>query len=116
MSRVNLRLVMQPQLVVSRFNPRFKQAQKWLDNEVVKDSTPYTPMKTGALMRSGINATHYGSGEVVWNTPYAARCYYNKLNFSKDKHPQAQSHWFEKAKAVNKAKWTDGVRKIVKGA
>lgn len=107
---------MQPHLVVSRFHPRFKQAQRWLDNEVVKDSTPYTPMKTGALMRSGINATRYGSGEVVWSTPYSAKCYYLKLNFSKDKHPLAQSQWFEKAKAVNKAKWTGGVRKIIKGA
>ena len=116
MNHVIVRLVMQPSKVVSRFRPHYEQAQKWLDNEVVKDCTPYVPMDTGRLMNSGIEATNYGSGEVVYNTPYAAKCYYNNLNFSKDKHPQAQSRWFEKAKSVNKDKWVNGVTKIMEGA
>lgn len=101
---------------VQRFKPIYARAQKFLDNEVLKDSSPYTPFRTGALMRSGISGTKIGSGKVVWEIDYAKRCYYGTgMNFSKEKHPQASAQWFEKAKAVNKKKWIEGTNKAIKG-
>ena len=89
-----------------RFNNQYDRAQMWLDNQVIQDSTPYVPMNTGALFKSAITGTELGSGEVVWDTPYARRCYYGEnFNFRKDKHPHAQAYWFEAAKAANKATW-----------
>jgi len=100
---------------VNRFSPKFKKAQQWLDNEVLKDCTPYVPMKTGNLVGSGIRGTKIGSGRLVYNAPYAKSCYYAKnRNFSKDKHPQASAQWFEKAKAAKGKAWSNGVNKIVK--
>ena len=99
-----------------KLNPRTEQAQKWLDNEVLKDCGPYVPFRYGHLFRSGITATKVGSGEVEYNAPYAKRVYYGSgMHFSKDKHPQACAQWFEKAKGVNKEKWLDGVKKIMHG-
>ena len=101
---------------VARLEGDIHKAQKWLDNEVLKDCEPYVPMRTGNLMNSGVAGTKLGSGEVVYNAPYAKTTYYGKnFNFSKAKHPQACAQWFEKAKAVNKEKWRQGVQKIVKG-
>ena len=100
----------------ARLSGQIHKAQKWLDNEVLKDCQPYVPMRTGNLMNSGISGTNLGSGEVVYNAPYASRMYYGKnLNFSKLKHPQACAQWFEKAKSVHKEDWKQGVQKIVKG-
>lgn len=98
-----------------RFSTRFKRAQEYLDNEVLKDSTPYVPMDTGNLYKSGIRHTVLGSGEVVWNTPYARINYYTGRRFRKTHHPKATSKWFEHAKSVNKTKWLNGAEKIVKG-
>lgn len=110
------RLVINTAACVSRFHPKYKMAQQFLDNEVLKDSAPYVPMRSGNLMKSGQLGTTIGSGEVKYNAPYARRMYYGtNFNFSKDKHPQACAQWFEKAKATNKKKWIDGVNKIVKG-
>ncbi|MBR6102627.1 MAG: hypothetical protein IKP95_09375 [Ruminococcus sp.] len=101
---------------MNRFDPKVKSAQKWLDNEVVKDTTPYVPMRTGQLYRSGITGTNYGSGVVEYTAPYAHRCYYGfNMHFSKLAHPQACAQWFEPSKAANKKKWVAGVRKIVRG-
>ena len=101
---------------VSRFHPKYKKAQMFLDNEVLKDSAPYVPMRTGNLMRSGQIGTTLGSGEVKYNAPYARRMYYGtSFNFSKDKHPQACAQWFEKAKAIKKKDWVAGVQKIIRG-
>lgn len=101
---------------IKRFGRQYDQAQKWLDNEVIKDTTPYVPMDTGTLYKSAILETKIGSGVVVWKTPYARAMYYGTtLNFRKDKHPNAQAQWFEASKAVNKEKWIRTTRKIAGG-
>ena len=100
---------------LGRFDGYYAKAQKWLDNEVLKDSDEYVPMDTGNLRNSGITGTTLGSGEVVYNAPYAKRMYYGThFNFSKDKHPKACAQWFEKAKAVKKDAWKNGAEKIVR--
>lgn len=99
-----------------RFEPRYHRAQMFIDSEVLRDSAPYVPMRTGNLMKSGNTGTVIGSGRVVYNAPYAKKCYYALHTvFSKDKHPQACAQWFEAAKAANKTKWINGAERIIKG-
>lgn len=115
MSGMNMRLQMNTQYTLNRFGKKYTKAQKWLDNEVLKDSDPYVPMRTGRLRDSGIHGTDIGSGRVIYNTPYASRCYYGHYNFSQKKHPQACRQWFEKAKASCKTKWLNGVKTMMRG-
>ena len=104
------------QQCIGRFNKRYSAAQKFLDSEVLRDSAPYVPMRTGNLMNSGVTGTDIGSGRIVYNAPYAKRMYYGvDFHFSKDKHPQACAQWFEKAKSLKKDAWIRGVNKIVRG-
>lgn len=110
------KLVIHTELCISRFAPRYKSAQKYLDSEVLRDSAPYTPMRYGYLMESGNTGTVIGSGEIKYTVPYAKKDYYGLgLNFSKDKHPQASAQWFEKAKSVKLSTWKSGVSKIIRG-
>lgn len=116
---------------LSRFGRQYHTAQVWLDNAIIKDSTPYVPMRTGVLYKSGQIGTTPGEGIVQWVAPYARYLYYGKvmsgpkygpkyatdkdLNISKSAHPQAQSFWFEAAKAQNKATWIRNVKRIAGG-
>lgn len=110
------RLKIHTEACCDRFHPKYHEAQKFLDSEVLRCSAPYVPMRTGNLMTSGNTGTTLGSGEVVYNAPYASRMYYGlSYNFSKEKHPQACAQWFEKAKAAHLDDWIKGVQKIVKG-
>ena len=103
------------QSCLGRFNKKYSAAQKFLDSEVLRDSAPYVPMRTGNLMGSGNTGTVIGSGKVEYNAPYAKRMYrVVNFHFSKDKHPQACAQWFEKAKAAKKDAWIKGVNKIMK--
>lgn len=114
-AKVTVRLELDSPRVQQRFDQRFQKAQKFLDSEVLRCSAPYVPMRDGNLMRSGTNGTHLGSGQVIYNAPYAKRMYYGlSYNFSRDKHPQACAQWFEKAKATSKKHWMDGVAQIIK--
>lgn len=100
-------------LKLDRLNVSHSTAQKWLDTMVMRDSTPFVPMRTGTLSRSVQTGTVIGSGEVVWDCVYARTCYYGlAMNFSKQFHPDAQAQWFEAAKAVHGRSWLKQVRKI----
>ncbi len=110
------KLQINTQSCIGRFNAKYSAAQKFLDSEVLRDSAPYVPMRSGNLMNSGTTGTVIGSGKVEYNAPYARYMYYGVgFHFSKDKHPQACAQWFEKAKAAKKDAWLDGVNKIMKG-
>lgn len=116
---------------VNRFARQGTRAQKWLDNEVLKDTAPFVPMQTGMLMKSGQLGTIIGSGTVEYIAPYARMLYYGKvmagpkygpkratdkdLVFSQAVHPQAQAYWFEASKSLNKPKWLSGAKRLAGG-
>ena len=100
--------------------------QKVVDAAVIRECFPYLPFDEGVLAGSANTATEIGSGEVVYDTPYARYLYYDevygpnipitengiitgywsppekfptgeKLEYSTEKNPQAGSHWFDRA-------------------
>lgn len=100
---------------LNRFAPKYKKAQQWLDNDVLRCNKPYVPMREGDLYRSGTLGTVAGEGKVVYNSPYAKRMYYGfGFHFNKEKNALACAQWFEKAKAVNLKDWENGVNRIMK--
>jgi hypothetical protein len=98
--------------VTARITANITRAQQWLDNEVLKDCTPYVPRITGALEHSGIDGTVLGSGLIVYNSPYARYQYYGEFTHSTQSHPQASREWFEVAKASHGAAWISGVKAL----
>jgi hypothetical protein len=101
-----------PATVAARIKGNSTRAQKWLDNEVLKDCTPYVPRITGALEHSGIDGTTIGEGLIQYNSPYAKRQYYGYFNHSTQSHPQACRMWFEVAKAAHKNTWLAGAKAL----
>lgn len=102
--------------------------QKVVDAAVIRECTPYVPYDEGILAGSANTATEIGSGEVVYDTPYARYQYYGevwgpnfpivengvitgwrspaekhptgrKLQYNTDKNALAGSHWFDRAMA-----------------
>lgn len=92
-----------------------KFAQFTLDSAVLKDSNYYIPTDQHYLEKSGIQHSKLGSGEIIWQTPYARRLYYNpQYNFSKDINPNARGLWFEVAKIEKLKSWLDQAEKAMK--
>ncbi|MGL5329050.1 MAG: minor capsid protein [Peptostreptococcaceae bacterium] len=107
------RVTLDQNKIKSKVNKGIEKAQTWLDNEIIADTSKYTPFMTGHLDKQ-VRAT--GKGVVEYDVPYARKMYYgDKLNFNKIHHPLAGAFWFERSKAVHKAKWSSGVNKIVRG-
>ena len=105
--------------------------QKVIDAAVIRECAPYVPFAEGILAGSANTATEIGSGEVVYDTPYARYQYYGeiygpnfpvvengeivgwrsppekyptgrKLEYNTEMNPQAGSHWFDRAMADHK--------------
>jgi hypothetical protein len=98
-----------------KWQKRYSEAQKWVDNEVLMQCEPFTPLRTGMLVKSSILGTEPGSGLVQWIAPYARRQYYSKRKPGSASGPLRGPYWFERAKAIYKQHWIDGVRRIAGG-
>lgn len=92
--------------MIAKSNAATKRAQYLLDDQVLKDSNKYAPLRDGILIASGLSHSRIGQGFIKWQTPYARRLYYNpQYNFSTDRNPLAGGLWFERAKAQHKGNW-----------
>jgi len=84
-----------------RWAAKYSQAQKFVDNEVLRYSKPFTPLLTGTLNKSGILGTDIGSGTVSWIMPYAKWQYYHgRRPGTQQGGPLCGRYWFERMKAV----------------
>lgn len=95
----------------------FNKVQVFIDNEVLRLCDPYVPKDTGMLIKSGILGTVVGSGEVIYQAPYARNQYYtNSGNGNHNKNGLRSGFWFERMKADHKNEIFEGAKKIVKGS
>lgn len=121
----------------TRANKNFNNVQGYIDSEVIRLMTPYTPMCTGVLYKSATLGTTIGSGEIIQVAPYARYQYYGKLMVSRitgsawakqgeskvltnksltyrtDRHPLAGAYWFERMKADKKDAIFRGARRYL---
>lgn len=104
------------------------KVQRFIDSEVLRCSDPYVPLDTGKLKQSGITGTTVGSGNVVYNSPYARYQYYGKLmvgpaprtltNTDLQYHSgdsRRGAFWFERMKADHLDDILKGAQRIANG-
>lgn len=127
---------------LKRFEKQYSRAQYQLDSMVFTSMMPYMPMETGTFMKvtQAMSQAIAGSGKVVAAAPPMGRYLYEgvvmvgertrsawaekgekkvatgiPIDYTKNKHPKAQSHWFEAAKLEYGDKWIAKVKQIAGG-
>ena len=118
-----------------RIDGNFNDAQKYLDNQIIRDTEPYVPFESGDLRTSARNGTKLGSGRIVYRRPYAHYLYRglamvgkeSRSAWAKKDEPKVYSgkilnyrtegtgnEWFEKSKKDNLQSWIKGVKERIK--
>lgn len=92
---------------VNQRKQQFRNAQEYVDHEVLRLSEPFVPLKTGKLRQSGWYGTKLGSGVVKYTVPYAKPRYYK----GRAKNGKQGKFWFSRMKAGNKEKILNGTRR-----
>ena len=88
-----------------RRGEQFDAVQKMVDSEVLRQSDPYVPMRTGMLKKSGILGTVIGEGVVKYIAPYARQNYYTNAGRGQEGTQNGGlrgKYWFERMKAAHK--------------
>ena len=86
------------------------KGQRYVDSECLRLMARYTPLDTGALIKSATIQSVIGSGTLKQSTPYAKRWYYRPANFSGA--PERGNRWFERMKDKHWKEILAGARKI----
>lgn len=76
-----------------------------LSSQILKDCNKFCKEDTGMLIISSYIHSDLKKGRLVWQTPYAARQYYEIPTAHKDVNNNASWRWCEVAKAQYKAIW-----------
>lgn len=124
---------------LDRFSKQFKEAQYWLDSQVMNDMVPLMPHNTGTFINvtRAQSAALAGSGVVIaasapmgrflymgkvmvdektgspWARKGAKKVVTEKpLNYS---NPKAVPFWFDEAKRQHGQQWINGVKKRAGG-
>lgn len=85
-------------------NP-FGQGFEMLCSQILRDCNMYCKEDTGALIASSLIHSDLKNGRLVWQTPYAARQYYEIPTAYHDVNSQATWRWCEVAKQNHLADW-----------
>lgn len=96
----------------SKWQRRYSQAQMFVDSEVLRLSEPYTPLRTGMLVKSGTLGTVIGSGSVNWIAPYAKAQYYSARTPGSETGPMRGPQWFHRMKQMHGQRIIAGAKRI----
>lgn len=99
---------------VTKQDKHFAEAQKFIDSEVLRLSSPYVPLRIGTLDKSGILGTTVGSGLVVYNVPYADKQYHHTSD-SRSYDAMRGGHWFERMIADHGKQLIADTKKVATG-
>lgn len=82
-----------------------KNGMGMLASEILRDCNKYCKEDTGALIISSYVHSRLNEGLLIWQTPYAARQYYEIRTAYPDVNSQASWRWCEVAKNNHLEKW-----------
>ena len=101
-----------PDKIQVKVDTAFKSGLEKLSTEILADCNEYCKMDTGTLILSSWVHSRLDKGLLIWNTPYAARHYYEIETASTDRNPQATWKWCEAAQT----KWQDRWNRLAQKA
>ena len=85
-----------------------------LSSQILKDCNRYCKEDTGLLIISSYSHSNLKKGLLVWQTPYAARQYYEIRTAYKDVNANASWRWCELAQQLHKSDWVRQAQAIVR--
>lgn len=101
-----------PQKVTNRLQTDVEDALHIVGEIALADSNTYAKHDQGQLIQSGhCDVRNSGKVELVWDTPYARRQYFEIKTASKDQNPSARWRWAHYAQKKHGKDWLSAFKK-----
>lgn len=92
----------------------WKSGLEMLSSQILRDCNEFCKEDTGMLIMSSYIHSKLDKGLLIWNTPYAARQYYEIQTAYKSPNPNATWRWCEVAKSRYKERWAQQAQAIMR--
>lgn len=109
---MGVRIEINKSAVAARLTKAWEQALFPLSEQALKDCNELCKQDQGNLIASSQVHSQLDKGRLIWQTPYAARQYWEIPTASQDKNPGAQWRWAHAAKALNGERWRQLAQKL----
>lgn len=91
--------------IVAKIDKTWENGLEMLSSQILADCNRYCKEDTGMLIMSSFIHSDLKKGKLVWQTPYAARQYYEIQTAYKDVNSNASWRWCDLAKKLHQADW-----------
>lgn len=109
-----VRIMINELQISSSVDSAWEKGLAMLSSQILKDCNFYCKKDTGALINSSLIHSDLKRGKLVWNTPYAARQYYEIRTAYTDENPNATWRWVDYAKSRHLADWNRQAQEITR--
>lgn len=100
--------------IQAKIDNTWSNGLEMLSSEILRDCNKYCKMDNGYLIMSSYIHSDLKHGKLVWNTPYAARQYYEIQTAYKENNSNASWRWCEVAKNNHQERWTRQAQAIMR--
>ena len=91
--------------IEAKIQGAFDKGLAILSEEILKDCNYYCKRAEGALIASSLIHSRLADGQLIWQTPYAKRQYWEIRTAYTDANPNATWKWCEVAKRNHEGEW-----------
>ena len=100
-----VRIIINEHSIQAKIDNTWSNGLEMLSSQILRDCNMYCKEDTGMLIMSSFIHSDLKKGRLVWQTPYAARQYYEIPTAYTDVNPNATWRWCERAKQLHQADW-----------
>lgn len=109
---MSVKIIIDENSIKAKIDDTWESGLEMLSSQILKDCNEYCKRDTGALIMSSYIHSDLKHGRLVWNTPYAARQYYEITTAHTENNPKATWKWCEVAKEHHLTEWQMQAQKI----
>lgn len=102
---MSVKITINENQIKATIDNKWESGLEMLSSQILKDCNLYCKEDTGMLIMSSWVHSDLKKGRLVWNTPYAARQYYEIRTAYTDVNANATWRWCEVAKRLHMADW-----------
>ena len=111
---MSVRITINENTIQAKIDNTWKNGLEMLSSEILRDCNRYCKEDTGMLIMSSYIHSRLKEGLLIWQTPYAARQYYEIQTAYKDVNSNASWRWCEVAKNNHRDRWARQAQEIVR--
>ena len=109
-----VKIIINENTIQAKIDNAWQNGLEMLSSEILRDCNKYCKEDTGMLIMSSYIHSDLKRGRLIWQTPYAARQYYEIPTAYKDVNSNASWRWCEVAKNNHQERWARQAQAITR--